>query len=454
MTEPSPGIPRNRRLCPGCCEILPRETERCGSCGLDLAWLAGERGEIVDRWLTACTPELHVTARWAEGQVEGKRLGWGEVDLELPQGRFVFRWNAQNEPVCVTGPLWKTPQPIEDQVKVGEIRFTVRRTARLPVYWSPSDIQRFDDEGKCTPRLRPITKLGSRVSRDDPGRRILPNMDIAEDHCAILRQVLEPTVNDGKATEATKRNCYWICSQAGKATFVNRRAVIAQRLEGGDLLQIGPYAYLFDDANECLVPVRKISGQKAELRKATGRLFSDLDLSIEAGSMTAIVGKSGSGKSSLLNMLIDKPGSRKAGDFLVGGQDVDAQQAWFRRILGYVSQTEAVHKNLTPRQAIKFGLRLRRPEPILRRAALNKMAEEILDQVEFDEADRGKYLYQLSGGQRQRVRLACELVAQHVLGLLVLDEPTAGLERSLEHSVFRLLKSFKSARRHRGRRHP
>jgi iron(III) transport system ATP-binding protein len=164
------------------------------------------------------------------------------------------------------------------------------------------------------------------------------------------------------------------------------------------------------------------------LYKAFGRhpVLAGLDLTIPAGSLTAILGPSGSGKTTLLRVLagFDPPdaGTVRIGDQVVDGPDAHVPPE--RRRIGYVPQEGSLFPHLSVAANVGFGL------PGAQRRG--PRTGELLESVGL--AGLGKrYPHQLSGGQQQRVALARALAIQPALVLL--DEPFAALDAHLRASV-------------------
>ncbi len=161
---------------------------------------------------------------------------------------------------------------------------------------------------------------------------------------------------------------------------------------------------------------------------ATGEVHAlqSVDARFPAGSVTAVVGPSGSGKSSLLRILaaMDRPtaGQVRIGEVEVGGLGRTALRRIRRRMVSYVFQRPSHNlvSYLTVEEHLRLAGRLRR---LGRRG--EKEADELLEILGI--ARRRKHLpHQLSGGEQQRVAFA-----QGVLGsppLVVADEPTAELD--------------------------
>ncbi len=149
------------------------------------------------------------------------------------------------------------------------------------------------------------------------------------------------------------------------------------------------------------------------------RALDEFSLRVEPGEFVALLGPSGCGKTTALRMVagFDRPDS---GQILVDGTDVSRTPAQ-RRDMGMVFQSYSLFPNMTARDNVAFGLRLRRQRTGPRR----QRALELLDLVGLNE-HAAKYPHQLSGGQQQRVALARALAIEP--RVLLLDEPLSALD--------------------------
>ena len=154
--------------------------------------------------------------------------------------------------------------------------------------------------------------------------------------------------------------------------------------------------------------------------------LDDVSIHIPDGSLTALLGPSGGGKSTLLRIVagLEMPDS---GSVEINGQDVTNVPARDRGI-GFCFQHYAPFRHLTVRRNVAFGLEVRkRPK-----AEITAKVSELLDLVKIDHlADR--YPSQLSGGQRQRMALARALAIEPEL--LLLDEPFGALDAQVRQEL-------------------
>lgn len=162
-------------------------------------------------------------------------------------------------------------------------------------------------------------------------------------------------------------------------------------------------------------------------------VLQNLDFQLAAGEYVAIMGDSGVGKSSLLNLIagLDKPDS---GTLLIDGAEMsslddEAATLLRRQKLGFIFQAFHLLPHLTLIQNIALPL-------VLNQLPMTR-AEQMLDAVGL--TGRGDdFPRQLSGGELQRVAIARALV--HQPRLILADEPTGNLDPDTAHEVLLLLK--------------
>lgn len=149
-----------------------------------------------------------------------------------------------------------------------------------------------------------------------------------------------------------------------------------------------------------------------------------IDLSVPAGSRTAIVGPSGCGKTTLLRLIagFEMPDS---GSITFTGRVLADETTWVpahQRLIGFLPQSGALFPHLTVAGNIGFGLPKDLPGRADRIAAL-------IDLVALEQPMLARWPHELSGGQQQRVALARALAQQPKL--MLLDEPFSALDTGL-----------------------
>jgi sulfate transport system ATP-binding protein len=154
--------------------------------------------------------------------------------------------------------------------------------------------------------------------------------------------------------------------------------------------------------------------------------LDDVSLEVRDGSLTALLGPSGGGKSTLLRVIagLETP---DAGRVIIAGEDATPKPPQ-RRDVGFVFQHYAAFKHMTVRRNVAFGLTIRKRP----RAEIDARVNELLELVHLEGfADR--YPSQLSGGQRQRMALARALAVQP--RVLLLDEPFGALDATVRKEL-------------------
>jgi len=150
--------------------------------------------------------------------------------------------------------------------------------------------------------------------------------------------------------------------------------------------------------------------------------IDNVSLAVEDGSLTALLGPSGSGKSSLLRVIagLETPDE---GTVEISGRDATRVPPQ-KRGIGFVFQHYAAFKHMTVRDNVAFGLKVRRRP----KAEIAAKVDELLRIVGLD-GYQARYPAQLSGGQRQRMALARALAVEPEV--LLLDEPFGALDANV-----------------------
>lgn len=160
------------------------------------------------------------------------------------------------------------------------------------------------------------------------------------------------------------------------------------------------------------------------------QILSGIQGAVKPGEILAIMGASGAGKTTFLDILARK--NKKGvvqGDFYLNGEKVLDDE--FRSVIGFVDQDDTMLPTLTVHETIADSARLRLPRDMSYAAKMQKVEDvekqlgiyHIRDQLIGSEEGAGRGI---SGGEKRRVGIACELVTSP--SILFLDEPTSGLD--------------------------
>ncbi|MHA3022985.1 ABC transporter ATP-binding protein/permease [Mycobacterium sp. BMJ-28] len=148
-----------------------------------------------------------------------------------------------------------------------------------------------------------------------------------------------------------------------------------------------------------------------------------VSFSARPGTLTAVIGPSGAGKSTLAGVL-------------AGAARPDSGTLRFDGSIGMVPQDDVLHGKLTVTQSLRYAADLR--------GADRQVIDGVLAELELT-AHAGTRIDKLSGGQRKRVSVAMELLTHP--SMLILDEPTTGLDPALDRQVMTLLRTLADAGR-------
>lgn len=166
--------------------------------------------------------------------------------------------------------------------------------------------------------------------------------------------------------------------------------------------------------------------------------LTDINLTIEDGSVFGIIGQSGAGKSTLVRCLnlLERPTS---GSIIINGRDItslsEKELREFRSSVSMVFQNFSLLQQRTVLRNVMFPLELRHAD----KKEAEKRARELLELVGLaDKCD--KYPSRLSGGQQQRVAIARALVNNP--SIMLCDEATSALDSMTTHSILKLLKDI------------
>lgn len=167
------------------------------------------------------------------------------------------------------------------------------------------------------------------------------------------------------------------------------------------------------------------------VKKGAHQILNGLTFTVQKGTVTGLIGPSGSGKTTLMRTIIGVQISSDGALTVLGHL---AGHKALRSKIGYVTQSPAVYLDLTVAQNLRYFATLVRAD--------RKNVEEVIAEVQLTR-QRDQLAASLSGGQLARVSLAVALLGDPEL--LVLDEPTVGLDPVLRNELWELFAELASS---------
>ncbi len=447
MTDPMTNCPHcgkklgrpDAAFCPNCGSPLKGEAARAaetvhgGSLAKIIVHIPGEetREEFLSRAVTTIGRRrsnmiqlLSATVSGEHARIELTRKGHTITDLDSTNGTFV---NGK------------------------------RLKAGLAHLLASNDIIRFSDGLGNSASLTYIApSMFSQVGEVDITRSFKLETDVAyigrNPRSAIFLD--HPAVSWNHARVACRGDRYTVEDlSSNNGTFLNGRQLRDERsLDRGDVIQIGPFNLVYQD-NGIFAPFsaeRNFRLEAVNVEKTVypagllGRpdkrrpktLLRNLDLVVNPREFVALVGGSGTGKSTLLKAL-NGLSRATGGTVLVNGDNLYDNFDLYRNLMGYVPQDDIIHQNLEVRQALRYAARLRLPDA--GPAEIESRIDGVLERVGMS-AYGDSLVRELSGGQRKRVSIAVELLAEP--WIFFLDEPTSGLDPGLEKLMMDTLRQL------------
>jgi ABC-type multidrug transport system ATPase subunit len=236
-------------------------------------------------------------------------------------------------------------------------------------------------------------------------------------------------------------------AQSINGTFVNGVRVGSAVLSEGDVVTIGNVDLVYSDGTlirrtEAATRSGGLEVNKVHFKIDGKELLNNISLVCRPGTLTAIIGGSGAGKTTLSRLIAGytRPSS---GSVTFEGHDIHAEYATMRSRIGMVPQDDVVHRQLTVNQALGYAAELRLP-PDTSKQERAQVVAQVLEELDLTKHGDTR-VDKLSGGQRKRASVALELLTQP--SLLLLDEPTSGLDPALDRQVMLMLRQLADAGR-------
>lgn len=249
-------------------------------------------------------------------------------------------------------------------------------------------------------------------------------------HCSISRQGQRYKITHYKSTNGL---------------FINGKSFIGEKyLIDKDVMTIVDFQLIYSDG---YIFYRKnvegLSLAVNHITKTVGkgkkkkRILTNVNCQIKGNEFVAIVGGSGAGKTTLMN-IISGFDNQFDGRIFCNGIDLIEQFSTFKHIIGYVPQQDIIYENLTLYKMLKYTAKMRMPNDT-ENEEINNQIDNVLNTVDLY-SHKDTIIKKLSGGQKKRASIAVELLAEPKL--FFLDEPTSGLDPGTERNIMYTLQKL------------
>lgn len=163
--------------------------------------------------------------------------------------------------------------------------------------------------------------------------------------------------------------------------------------------------------------------------------LDDIHLIIPEGSCFGLVGPNGAGKSTLMKILSGVLQSFE-GDIIVNGHSVMKERLKVKRLIGYIPQDICLEETLTAKDNLMYFGSLYG----LKGKDLQDRCEKVLQQIGLKERGKDKVIT-FSGGMKRRLNIGCALL--HNPSIVIMDEPTVGIDPQSRNSIFSIIQELK-----------
>ncbi|XP_075642103.1 pleiotropic drug resistance protein 1-like isoform X5 [Castanea sativa] len=266
--------------------------------------------------------------------------------------------------------------------------------------------------------LHPFGKPQAVISEENP----------VEKHSDVKEKYIELSNNEKTSSGR---------SLSSESSFATRR--VNQNKKQGMVLPFVPLSITFDDISYA---VDMHQGMKAQdVTENRLKLLKGLSGAFRPGVLTALMGVSGAGKTTLMDVLA----GRKTGGYIEGNITISGypkKQETFARISGYCEQTDIHSPHITVNESLFYSAWLRLPLEV-DNTTKKMFVEEVMDLVELTSLRESivglPSINGLSTEQRKRLTIATELVANP--SIIFMDEPTSGLDARAAAIVMRTVRN-------------
>ena len=349
-------------------------------------------------------------------------------------------YQGQRPPAYPPGPQHQAPPPVRQPA--APVASAPPMNVAPKTVMAPPAISTPPEVGNLATKMIQAILPGSLTPDKPPGSATIGR---ANDNDIVIQDVL-----------ASRHHAFLVDSPLGteirdahsvNGTFVNGVRVGSAVLNEGDVITIGNIDLVFTDGNlirrtEAATRTGGLEVNGVHFRIDGKELLDGISLTARPGTLTAIIGGSGAGKTTLSRLIAGytRPSS---GTVTFEGHNIHAEYATMRSRIGMVPQDDVVHRQLTVNQALGYAAELRLP-PDTSKEERAQVVAQVLEELDLTKHADTR-VDKLSGGQRKRASVALELLTQP--SLLLLDEPTSGLDPALDRQVMLMLRQLADAGR-------
>lgn len=363
--------------------------------------------------------------------------------LTLQDGKWYYAENPQNTNGTYYNGLKvpRTGQVHRVRLHSGDVlRIQIDRPDSQPVVMLFSTVA----SGKSW-RGIPLSGQPVRIGRSSGCEVCIPSSYVSSQHAQI-------TFASGQ--------CYLSDAGSKAGTWLNgTRITSAHPLHSGDCIYLGGKALFFlgnqlltEGSGSHSAPSGGYAGnrpvilradiQTKQVKNNSGagmkELIRDIHLEIREGTLVALLGTAGAGKSTVMNCLngMDLEGVR--GRVMYRNVDLMSQFDQVKHLIGSVPQKKTFHPSFTPEQEFTFAAQKRLPAGMSSKE-IQQRVDRTLSMLSMNGV-RNVPNSKLSGGEQTRVNVGIELVADR--DLLCLDEPDQGLSPNYKHELFQIMRDL------------
>lgn len=231
-----------------------------------------------------------------------------------------------------------------------------------------------------------------------------------------------------------EKDCISICDCT--FYFVGNKLLYAKRNREQELRDL----YFTNAADRPVVLRADIATKQVKDHEGNGmkELIRDIHLEIRQGTLVALLGTAGAGKTTVMNCLNGMDLEGVQGSVIYRDVDLMKHFEQMKYLIGSVPQEKTFHPDFTPEKEFFIAAKKRLPADTSRRE-LNERVDKTLEVLGINGVRKNKNS-KLSGGEKTRVNIGIELVADR--DLLCLDEPDQGLDPKYKHEVFQIMRNL------------